>query len=71
MLAPAVGPAVGPDGVLYVLYLDLGGDTLDYEGGHGGPAGKPYPGRFTLVLGRSADSGATWGESVVDDRVGG
>jgi len=67
VLAPA--PAVGPDGVLYVLYLDLGGDSLDYEGGHEGSGGKPYDGRFTLVLGRSADRGATWAESVVDDRV--
>jgi len=67
VLAPA--PAVGPDGALYVLYLDVGGDTLDYEGEHGGSGGPPYAGPFTLVLGRSGDAGATWQESVVDDRL--
>jgi hypothetical protein len=58
-------PVVGPKGVLYVLYLDLGGDRLDYEGAHGGFGGPPYAGRFALVLGRSGDAGATWQESVV------
>jgi hypothetical protein len=67
VLAPA--PAVGPDGALYVLYLDVGDDRLDYEGAHGGFGGKPYTGRFALVLGRSTDAGATWSESLVDDRV--
>jgi hypothetical protein len=67
VVAPA--PAVGHDGALYVLYLDLGGDRLDYEGAHGGQGGPPYPGRFTLVLARSRDRGATWRESVVDDRI--
>jgi len=67
VLAPS--PAVGPDGALYVLYLDVGGDRLDYNGGHNGLGGAPYDGRFALVLARSSDGGATWGESVVDDRV--
>ncbi len=67
VLAPA--PVVGPGGVLYVLYLDVGGDSLDYEGAHGGFGGPPYAGRFSLVLGRSADGGATWQESLVDDRL--
>lgn len=67
VLAPA--PAVGPDGALYVLYLDVGGDRLDYEGGHNSAPGAPYSGRFALVLGRSTDDGATWEESLVDDRV--
>lgn len=67
VLAPA--PAVGPDGALYVLYLDVGGDRLDYEGVHEGSGGPPYDGRFALVLGRSADGGATWQQSLVDDRV--
>ncbi len=62
-------PAVGRDGELYVLYLDLGEDRLDYEGGHGGQGGPPYPGPFQLVLARSQDGGATWAESVVEDRV--
>ncbi len=67
VLAPA--PAVGPHGELYVLYLDLAEDRLDYEGGHEGRAGPPYAGRWKLVLGRSPDRGATWQESVVDEQV--
>lgn len=67
VLAPST--AVGPRGELYVLYLDVGEDRLDYEGGHGGTGGPPYGGRFTLVLARSLDRGATWEESVVDERV--
>jgi hypothetical protein len=66
-LAPV--PAVGPGGVLYVLYLDLGDDKLDYEGLHEGRGGPPYDGRFSLVLARSRDAGATWQESVVDSQV--
>jgi hypothetical protein len=62
-------PVVGQDGALYVLYLDLGEDRLDYEGGHEGMGGPPYPGRYELVLARSDDRGATWEESVVDDRL--
>ncbi|MEY2513050.1 MAG: hypothetical protein QOJ89_408 [bacterium] len=67
VLAPS--PAVGPDGALYVLYLDLGDDRIDYEGGHGGRGGPPYPGPWRLVLARSRDRGATWGESVVESRI--
>ena len=67
VLAPA--PVVAPDGTLYVLYLDVGDDRLDYEGAHGGSGGTPYGGRFSLVLARSTDAGATWQESLVDDRV--
>ncbi len=67
VLAPS--PAVGPDGALYVLYLDAGGDRLDYEGAHEGFGGRPYDGRFSLVLARSTDRGATWTESLVDDRI--
>jgi hypothetical protein len=66
-LAPS--PAVGQRGELYVLYLDVGGDRLDYEGAHEGAGGPRYPGRFTLVLARSQDRGATWEESVVDDGI--
>ncbi len=62
-------PVVGPEGQLYVLYLDLGQDRLDYEAGHGGRGGPPYAGRFTLVLARSFDGGLKWAESVVDDRI--
>jgi hypothetical protein len=62
-------PAVGPDGTVYVLYLDLRGDRLDYEGAHGGFGGPPYRGRFALVLARSRNAGASWQESVVDPAV--
>ena len=67
VLAPS--PVVGPEGELYVLYLDVRDDTLDYEGGHEAVGGPPYGGRFSLVLARSTDRGATWAESVVDDEV--
>ena len=62
-------PVVGPKGELYVLYLDLGEDRLDYEGGHRGKGGAPYQGRFRLVLARSRDGGKAWAESVVDHRI--
>jgi len=62
-IAPA--PAVGPDGALNVLYLDLGDDELDYAGGHGGRSGRAYDGSWELVLARSRDRGATWRESPV------
>jgi len=67
VVAPA--PAVGPDGEIYVLYLDLVDDVLDYQGGHSGVGGEPYPGTWKLVLARSRDQGATWSESVVEDRL--
>jgi len=67
--AVAPSPVVGPDGDLYVLYLDLGEDRLDYEGGHRGRGGAPYDGPWQLVLARSTDRGATWRESVVEDTI--
>jgi len=69
MRAVAPSVAVGPKGEVYALYLDVGEDRLDYEGAHQGRGGRPYAGRFELVLGRSLDRGATWAESVVDDRI--
>ncbi len=66
-IAPA--PAVGPDGELYVLYLDLQEDQLDYEGAHRGEGGAPYPGPISLVLARSVDQGRNWGESLVADEI--
>jgi hypothetical protein len=66
-LAPS--PAVGPDGALYILYLDVGDDRLDYAGAHHSTGGPPYAGRFALVLARSGDGGARWQESLVDDRI--
>jgi len=67
VLAPS--PAMGPDGELYVLFLDVGDDRLDYEGAHEGLGGAPYAGGFELVLARSVDGGDTWAESVVEDRL--
>ena len=67
IVAPSL--AVGPKGELYALYLDMGEDRLDYEAGHRGLGGPPYPGPFRLVLSRSLDGGATWEESVVEDRL--
>jgi len=64
-VAPA--PVVGRDGALYVLYLDLREDRLDYEGVHRGRGGEPYAGRSALVLARSRDGGARWEQSLVDD----
>jgi len=65
VVAPST--AVGVDGELYVLYLDLGQDRLDYEGEHEGLGGPPYEGPFELVLARSRDGGTTWEESVVQE----
>ncbi len=67
VVAPSL--ALGPGGRLYALYLDLGGDSLDYAGAHEGRGGPAYAGRFSLVLARSRDGGRSWAESVVDDRV--
>lgn len=62
----AGSPAVGSGEDLYVLYLDLGEDALDYNGGHAGAGGPPYRGTFQLVLARSTDGGATWTDHVVE-----
>ncbi|MGH2767952.1 MAG: sialidase family protein [Candidatus Methylomirabilales bacterium] len=67
VLAPS--PALGGKGELYLLYLDLKEDSLDYHGGHGGQGGEPYPGTWELVLARSSDRGRSWSESVVDDGI--
>ena len=65
LLAPSV--AVGADGRVHALYLDLGDDRLDYQGAHEGRGGPSYPGTWSLVAARSEDGGATWRETVVDD----
>ena len=62
-------PVVGRDGTLYVLYLDLGGDRLDYEGGHNARGGPAYDGRYSLVMARSRDGLTDWEQSLVDDAV--
>ena len=69
--ARALAPtsAIGPEGNLYVLYLDLGDDRLDYEGAHRGRGGPPYGGHWKLVMARSQDRGRTWRHSNVDERV--
>lgn len=67
VVAPSL--TVGPEGRLFTVYLDLGDDSLDYSGAHGGRGGPPYPGTWQLVMARSDDHGVTWTESVVDDAV--
>ncbi len=67
--AIAPSPAIGKNGELYVLYLDLGEDALDYGGAHRGRGGAPYDGQWQLVLSRSRDRGVTWSESTVDKRI--
>ena len=67
VIAPTT--AVGADGALHVLYLDLGDDRLDYSGAHEGKGGDPYAGRWELVAARSRDQGRTWQDSVVDRRL--
>ena len=62
-------PATGGGGELFVLYLELGDDRLDYHGAHGWRGGEPYPGPWRLVLARSTDGGDRWAETVVDDGV--
>jgi hypothetical protein len=66
-IAPST--AIGPKGEVYVLYLDLGDDALDYEGAHRGRGGPPFDGRWQLVLARSRDRGATWSELPVKDQL--
>lgn len=67
VVAPAI--AVSSLGELYVLHLDLGDDRLDYEGGHGGLGGEPYPGPWQLLLARSSDRGESWTTTVVEPRL--
>ena len=63
VVAPSL--AVGPDGALNALLLDLGDDRLDYTGAHQGRGGTPYPGPWNLVLSRSEDGGRSWKEAEV------
>jgi len=67
VVAPA--PAVGPGGEMYVLYLDLGEDLLDYAGAHGGKGGPPHQGPWKLLIAQSRDGGEKWTESMVEDRL--
>ncbi|MDQ6776853.1 MAG: glycoside hydrolase [Actinomycetota bacterium] len=63
VISPA--PAFGPRGQLYVLYLNLEGDSLDYSGASGGSAGPPYAGQWQLALARSLNRGTSWTGSTV------
>ena len=67
VVAPST--VVGPGGRLYLLYLDVGDDRLDYEGAHAGRGGPVFGGRWSLVLSRSDDGGGTWLETEVDASV--
>ncbi|HUP68301.1 MAG TPA: sialidase family protein [Acidimicrobiales bacterium] len=66
-MSPAIG--VGDAGELYVAFLDVEDDRLDYTGAHEGRGGDPYPGPWALVASRSKDHGATWAEVVVETRL--
>lgn len=67
VIAPSM--AIGGNGDLFVVYLDVGDDRLDYEGAHEGKGGDPYAGTWSLVLARSSDAGRTWAEATVDASV--
>lgn len=63
----AVQPSLvtGPDGLVIVGALDLGGDRLDYEALHDGRGGPPAEGHWRIITWASADGGATFGAPVV------
>ncbi|MDQ6803545.1 MAG: glycoside hydrolase, partial [Actinomycetota bacterium] len=63
IISPAL--AFGPHGQLYVSYLNLEGDSLDYSGASGGRVGAPYSGQWQLELARSLNRGASWTASTV------
>lgn len=67
VVAPSL--AVGPQGRLYLLYLDLEEDLLDYRGAHEGRGGEPYQGTWSLALARSGDGGRTWQTTDIDDEI--
>jgi len=66
VVAPALAVAKGN---LYVSYLDVGDDALDYSGAHEARGGDPYPGKWSLVVARSRDGGNHWSESVLDKNL--
>lgn len=65
--ALSTGAAAARD--LVVAYIDLRDDELYYRGAHLNPGAPPFNGKWSLVMARSADGGATWQESVVDDEI--
>ena len=58
VVAPSL--AQGGGDALYVVYLELLDDRLDYHGAHEWRGGEPYGGPWRIVLARSSDGGATW-----------
>ena len=60
-VAPAL--ALGPDHAVHVLYYDLQGDRVDYQG----LEGPTWPGRWSLVATTSSDAGAHFARGVVVD----
>jgi len=58
--------AAGRRGQLFLAYLDVGDDRLDYEGAHQNNGGDPYAGRWSLAVARSIDNGKTWSDTTVD-----
>lgn len=65
----APSPAQGRENEVFVLFLELLDDRLDYQGAHEWRGGQPYDGPWRLVVARSVDRGATWQETVVEDEV--
>lgn len=65
----APSPAQGRENELFVLFLELLDDRLDYQGAHEWKGGDPYVGPWRLVLSRSVDRGRTWQESVVEEKL--
>lgn len=65
----APSPAQGRENELFVLFLELLDDRLDYQGAHEWRGGQPYDGPWRLVVARSVDRGASWQETVVEEHV--
>ena len=65
----APSPSQGRENELFVLFLELLDDRLDYQGAHEWRGGQPYDGPWRLVVARSVDRGASWKETVVEERV--
>jgi len=67
VVAPAM--ATGVHDELYVAYVDVEDDKLDYLGAHKGRGGEPYAGPWSLIVAHSTDGGATWQESVAEPNL--
>ena len=62
-------PAATRSGDLYVVFVDLKDDRLDYEGAHGGAGGPPYPGTWSLIAARGDASLSGFSEHVISDGI--